>query len=197
MTDAIYFKFLITRGRPFLQLRSRAIPATAQRLHTTMYSALAAGDLPALRTTCCASLLSTFESRVAARPANQRLVWRLHRYVGKPRVLMQRCAKLPFHDSEGRSGAVRQAVVRVKSVQSLERWRERKGRDGRSREVREDKEGEQGEGDQGREITEYLVVQQRMWKGKQEEWMVWGTMEEASVAEVMGDNGGGGEEVSA
>ena len=36
-----------------------------------------------------------------------------------------------------------------------------------------------------RDVTEYVVVQRMMLKGKEEAWMVWGTMEESDWKEVI------------
>ncbi|KAF2228782.1 hypothetical protein EV356DRAFT_537782 [Viridothelium virens] len=187
IVGAVYFKFFLKK-RPWPRLSLFSISRTAANLHTRMYTALAAGDTRTLQSLCCDSLLRSFSSRIASRPTNEKLRWRLHRYArrgGKPKLVAHKCAKFPSDGLGGATLALRQAVVRIRSVQSLERWREVKGRNGEVRVVRE----EEGEGE-GREITEYLVLQQKFWKGEQGDWMVWGMVEEASVEDILGERVG-------
>ncbi|KAL9084685.1 MAG: hypothetical protein Q9165_007933, partial [Trypethelium subeluteriae] len=189
VVGATYYKFSL-RKRPWPRLSLFSLPSTAAALHTRMYTALAAGDTRTLHTLCCDSLLRSFTARIATRPTNEKLRWRLHRYVrgGKPKLVAHKAATFP---SEGLGGSaklgVRQAVLRIRSVQSLERWREVKGRNGEVREVREEEEGSADGDGEGREITEYLVLQQKFWKGEQGDWMVWGMVEEASVEDILGE----------
>lgn len=43
----------------------------------------------------------------------------------------------------------------------------------------------QGTGEE-KVVTEYLVLQRRMWKSVEEPWMVWGTTEETDPDSVLG-----------
>lgn len=45
-----------------------------------------------------------------------------------------------------------------------------------------DREGKlvDGSGEE-KEVTEYLVVQKRLWKGVEGEWMIWGTEQETTM----------------
>ena len=61
--------------------------------------------------------------------------------------------------------ALRQAVVKIQSLQTLER-------------IRSDGQVVAGTGG-SKVVKEYMVVQRRMWKEKEEPWMVWGTIEES------------------
>lgn len=70
------------------------------------------------------------------------------------------------------STAVRQAVVRIRSIQSLVR---------RNGEARRQKEGSGEE----KQMDEYLVMQRRIYKGVEEPWIIWGTTEESKVEEVL------------
>ena len=66
---------------------------------------------------------------------------------------------------------MRQAVVRLQSKQSLARVK---------------KDGSVVEGTGGvRQMKEYVVVQRRMWGEKEEEWVVWGTVEEGDWRSVV------------
>lgn len=62
---------------------------------------------------------------------------------------------------------LRQAVVRIKSLQSLVRTDARA-----SAEERQGKEVE---------VDEFVVVQRRVWKGVEERWRIWGTTRETRV----------------
>jgi len=58
-------------------------------------------------------------------------------------------------------------VVRIKSMQSLQKF---------------DREGKlvDGSGEE-KEVTEYVVVQKRLSKGVEGEWMIWGTEQETTL----------------
>jgi len=125
-----------------------------------MYTAFAENDLTTLTSTCTSGLLSSFTSRLATLPPNETLRWTLHAYTRRPRVVSHRAILLPMF----KGAALRQAVVKLQSKQSLARVR---------------KDGSLVEGTGGvREVREYVVVQRRMWSEKEERWMVWGTVEE-------------------
>ncbi|KAL9118566.1 MAG: hypothetical protein Q9187_004885, partial [Circinaria calcarea] len=67
--------------------------------------------------------------------------------------------------------ALRQAVVSLWTRQSLARI----GPDGQVTE---------GTGAE-KVVQEYVVVQRRMWKEKEEPWMVWGTVEESDWKQIV------------
>lgn len=73
--------------------------------------------------------------------------------------------------------ALQQAVVRIRSMQSLQRIKKVKGSDGKVREVVE--EGSSSK--DGKEVVEYFVVQRMMRKGKMGEWKIWGTTEPTTL----------------
>jgi len=76
---------------------------------------------------------------------------------------------MPIEDALDRKSSMRQAVVRIRSRQSLRRV-----------DVGRDVGGEE-EGRDVKEITEFVVIQKRLWKGTEEKWKVWGTTEETSA----------------
>ncbi|MCJ1396272.1 hypothetical protein MMC18_009161 [Xylographa bjoerkii] len=162
-----YYKWGIAKKpnpRPKLALRNTG--RIAQALHTQMYTAFAepcheSGDLALLRKICSDGLFASFQSRIASRPAGQGLRWTLHQYTRRPRVVSHRAAVLPMV----KGAALRQAVVRLQSRQSLAHLKA--GRE---------KEPDTGE---AKEVKEYVVIQRRMWKEQEESWMVWGTIEES------------------
>ena len=65
---------------------------------------------------------------------------------------------------------MRQAVVRIRSRQSLTRYK--------------DGQVVAGSG-QEKDVQEYVVIQKRLWKGKEEGWLVWGTMEETTMEKLL------------
>jgi hypothetical protein len=84
-----------------------------------------------------------------------------------PKVVSHKAASLPYSDNSG----IRQAVVRIKSRQTLEKL---------------DKNGDPVEGPaKPQDKTEYIVVQLRRWKGKDEDWIVWGTVSESDWKKVI------------
>lgn len=76
-----------------------------------------------------------------------------------------------------KGAALRQVVVRLRSRQSLTRT----VANGFSRtEI-----FTQGEG-QEKDVSEYLVLQRRMMKDREEPWMIWGTTEETDITTIVG-----------
>jgi len=129
-------------------------------------------DVELLTSICTDGLLESFRSRIASRRPGELVRWTLHRYTRSPRVVSHRAVVLPV----AKGAALRQAVVRIQSRQSLARI---SGRwpDGVEKVVK-------GTGEE-KEVREYVVVQKRMWKEKEGPWMVWGTTEETSVDQVL------------
>lgn len=114
-----------------------------------------------LRKICCEGLLSTFRSRIHARPRNSRYEWHLHSYIRFASVISNRAVQLPLPNS-----GQRQAVVRISSRQSLSRY---------------DHQGDLVPGTgEVKDVVEYLVIQRRCLMGKEEPWMIWGTIEEST-----------------
>lgn len=80
--------------------------------------------------------------------------------------MSNRAGRLPVEGA-----AVRQVVVRVRSVQKLTRWRG----------------GKQVEGSGGeRETEEFVVLQRRLLNWREGEWEVWGTTRQTGWKEVEG-----------
>jgi len=125
------------------------------------------GDTHTLSALACEGLNSNLSSRISSRPKHSTYSWTLHRYIGTPRVVSQRAAILPIDDGTGNKTAVRQCVVRIKSVQSLRRT-----------DVRATPEESAGK---EQEVLEYVVVQRRVWKGVEERWRLWGTTMETRL----------------
>ncbi|KAI9860021.1 MAG: hypothetical protein M1813_006368 [Trichoglossum hirsutum] len=162
LLGVLIYKLLAKKPRPLLRLR-QTVP-TALALHRRMYTAVADADLETLRTITAAGLHDELRTRILARPPRERLAWSLRGYTARPRVVSNRAATLP------RDGAaIRQAVVRIRSTQSLARY----APDGKL---------VPGTGNE-REVMEYVVIQKMMWDGKEGPWLVWGTTEETTLAD--------------
>jgi len=138
------------------------VAPTALGLHRQMYSAFAEGDVRTLDQICCDGLRESFRGRVASRPKGERWEWELVKYTKRAKVLSHRAASLGI---EGMG--LRQAVVRIASRQKLTRY----GVDGSV---------VPGSG-QEKETVEYLVIQKKLERAAEQEWMVWGTTEETTL----------------
>ena len=75
-----------------------------------------------------------------------------------------------------KASALRQVVVRLQSRQSLTRIVSRGS--GRP------KETVKGTGEE-KLVSEYVVLQRRMWKGEEGPWIIWGTTEETDADTVL------------
>ncbi|KAL8681497.1 MAG: hypothetical protein Q9186_002383 [Xanthomendoza sp. 1 TL-2023] len=164
------YKYL-SEKKPRPKMGLRRVGPTAQALYRQMYTAFADGDITTLSTICTEGLLASFKSRIAARPRNEKLRWTLSKFTHGPKFVSHRVAVLPYKGS-----AIRQMVIRMRSRQSLARLVS--GGPGRPEAL------VQGTGDE-KLISEYLVLQRRMWKEMEEPWMIWGTTEETDPDTVL------------
>ncbi|KAI4259500.1 MAG: hypothetical protein LQ352_000687 [Teloschistes flavicans] len=161
------YKFSLTEKKPRPKMGLRRVGPIAQALYRQMYTAFADGDAATLSTICTEGLLSSFKARIAARPHNEQMRWTLHRFTRGPKFVSQRIAILPL-----RGSAVRQVIVRLRSRQTLARVAS--NGPGPMEDATKQSEDEKA-------VSEYLVLQQRMWKGEEEPWMIWGITEESDI----------------
>ena len=131
-----------------------------------MYSAFAEGDRRTLRKICTDGLYDSFSARIGGRAKGERVVWELVKYNKRAKVVSNRAARLPIDGA-----AVRQAVVRISSTQKLTRYTP-KG------------EVVKGTGKEKR-VTEYVLIQKKIWNWRDEEWQVWGTTEETTLEKIV------------
>lgn len=120
-------------------------------------------------------LLSSFQTRIGLRPLGEVHEWALHKYTHSPRIVSHRAALI----QEG--SIMRQAVVRIRSIQSLEKNTKTK--------MKKDVGSEEdtaGAGGGGRMMDEYVVIQKNIFQGVEDDWMVWGTTKESDVSEIIG-----------
>jgi len=159
--------FKITSKKPRPKLRIRQTAPTALGLHRQMYTAFADGDLLTLRNICADGLLESFKARIATRRRQgETFQWQLHKYTKSARVVSNRLIVVPIV----KDFAIRQAVVRIQSRQSLAKLK--------------DGQVVPGTG-HPRDVKEYLVIQRLIKSGKEGPWMVWGTTEETTVEKVI------------
>lgn len=159
-----FFSLLLYKysNEPRLQLQLRRTAATAVSLHRQMYTAFAEGDVRLLDPICADGLRESFRGRIATRPKGEKWKWELLDYISTAKVLSHRAAPL------GIAGmGLRQAVVRISSRQRLTRYKP-------------DGTIVAGSGIE-KDTKEYLVIQRRLYKSVEQDWMVWGTMEETTL----------------
>ena len=152
----------------------RKTAPTAMALHRHVYSAFADGDEDSLHNFACDGVRDKLIDQIEARPNDTLFKWDLVKYKGRSTVVSHRASQLPLdQDEDGEKSFVRQAVVRIRSVQRLTREEVYPDEDHR-RQV-ETPEGAE------KEITEYIVVQKRVVRGEEEPWKFWGTTGETSL----------------
>lgn len=167
----------------FPHLQRASIARIAKSLYEDMYTSFATGNMEAVRSKLCENVFESLRGRVVARQANTSLRWTLHRYIGSPMVVSHRFVPLTMGVRDKyKQNTLQQAVVRIASMQSLQRLKKVRGPDGKVREVLE--EGSAGKAEQGKEVVEFFVVQRMMRKGVWGDWKVWGTTEETTLAQL-------------
>lgn len=164
----VIYKYFL-KGRPWPNLRRRTIASEAQKLYKKMYTAFADGDIATLKSVCHEGLLASFRTRINVRPSKESLQWTLHEYIGSPRIVSTNIAMLEIEKS-----ALYQVVVRIKSIQSLKKTPANGLANDRTEE---------------RKMVEHVVLQRKMWRGVEDGWKIWGTIEESKVEDVLGDDG--------
>lgn len=161
--------------RKFKISRRKTAP-TAVALHRQVYSAFADGNEEELRKIACDGVRDKLTNQIQARLDNSLYSWDIVRYKGRPAVVSHRASELPLDQEEdGEKSNVRQAVVKIRSVQKLTR-EETSSSEFNDANVREPEETQ-------REVTEYIVVQKRVLRGKEEPWKFWGTTRETLPSE--------------
>lgn len=170
-----WFKYKTT----MFKLEWFKLPTIAQSLYEEMYTGFAQGDLNTVQRRLCEGVYTSLEARIQARPPNTKLKWTLHRYLEPLRIVSYRATLMSSDEQRHERSTIQQVVVKVRSMQSLNKVKRVRAKDGTVTEVLE--EGSVGAGTQGREVTEYLVLQKMRRRGKPGEWMVWGTTEESTA----------------
>lgn len=168
------FKYLTGWRKTKISFRKTA--PTAMALHRQVYSAFADGDEEGIRKIACEGVRDKLINRIQARPDHTLYNWDLLRYRGRPRVVSHRATRLPLSrddDDDNGESVMRQAVVRIKSVQKLTRD-EIPSEDVDEKNLPDPEQTE-------KQVTEYVVIQKRVLRGIEEPWKFWGTTEETPL----------------
>ena len=149
-----------------LQLRKTA--GTAMGLHRQVYAAYADGDETEIQRVATEGVRNRLINEIQARSNNTAYYWDLVRYVGRARVVSHRASSLPIPETgDDAKSIIRQAVVRLQSVQRLTR-----------EDFAEENEVEQDAlqpAETEKNVVEYVVIQKRVLRGVEEPWKFWGT----------------------
>lgn len=180
------------RTKPAIPLETGKIPGIAKEMYEDMYKHFAQGDLTPLEGKLSPGLMGSLRGRVSQRQANTFMKWSLERYLSTPKLVWYHVAMVdPKRPKDDQLGLI-QAVVRIRSRQSLQRVQKVMGRDRMVREVVVDSEGkaipdEQVERERRRstkDTTEYVVLQRFLKHSRTSPWQIWGTTEEMSLAKI-------------
>lgn len=187
--------------KPRLKLETHKAAHVAKGLYEGMYHAFAEGEA-ALGPMQAAGklspgLLSSLKGRIAQRPPNTHMRWKLHKYVGTPQCVSFKFAMPDMKSPNTERMGIIQAVVRIKSQQSLLSYQRRRARDPADgkmviAEVPVDRDGKEivpfdeqvEEGKNMKTMVEYFVIERTLIKGVLGEWRAWGTTEETTLAQI-------------
>ncbi|EUC47739.1 hypothetical protein COCMIDRAFT_34806 [Bipolaris oryzae ATCC 44560] len=205
-----------TRFFPIDLFNNKEYIRLAQKNYEKIYSNLAKGTTAPLKQTCLPPLLKSLESRILSRGPVQ-LQWRLHGPFKSSRVVSHRAAPLgeSMPDTAYRQVVVRlvseqslralpasssstttpnRAIHRLPWIpdaarQQLEkqRQRERKMQDENGGSEVAALDAVEEENVVPKTVTEYLVLQKRVIRGKEDDWKVWGFAEESTPSVIERD----------
>lgn len=187
--------------KPRLKLQRAQTPAIAQTLYKDMYTALAGGEveLGKIEGRINPLLKFSLRARIAQRAPNTFMQWKLHRYMA-PRECVY--FKFGLFDMEGPSTkrtGIMQAVVRIKSQQSLLTFQRRRIKDpanprgpmveaevpvDRDGEVIVDFDQEAEERQSLKTVEEYFVIERTLINGVLGQWRAWGTIQETTLEKI-------------
>ena len=131
---------------------------------------LSSRDVAVLRSICADGLYDLLASKIAARPRDETRRWTSHASAQRPRVVSHRAIMLPMVPRS----ALRQAVVQLKTKQSLDR-------------ILPDGRIMPGTG-KVENVTEYIVIEKRIINEKEDGWIIWGTVEESDWRAMLNES---------
>ncbi|KAF2209472.1 hypothetical protein CERZMDRAFT_91333 [Cercospora zeae-maydis SCOH1-5] len=183
--------------KPRLKLEVRKTPHIAKQLYEEMYVAFADGNLGSVEAKLSPGFKTRLEQRIAKRAPNTRLQWKLHKYIGRPKCVSYMFAMPDTKGPNTTRTAIMQAVVRIKSQQSLLHVRKQRVKDPATGkfvvvEVPVDRDGkeirdfnvEAEEKKNTKTMVEYFVIERTLINGQVGSWRAWGTTQEADLAEL-------------
>jgi protein MBA1 len=153
--------------------------------------AFAAGETSQIKAIANDSLTLSMSARLSHRPETERLNWVLINYLKKPRLVSHRATALPMKIKSEDVG-IRQAVVKIVSLQQLQRGQLRssrlhsRGTKGGNEFWRFEREDVEWEPEREKIVAEYVVLQTMLIEGKEQPWKIWGFGEETKVEDLKG-----------
>jgi protein MBA1 len=167
-------------------IQSRTIVPAAKDLHKQLYTAFAEGDVATLKDITGETLLDTFRSRLSQRQPHERVLWELVKYKGWTRKVMHVTVPYPMNVG-GLPVGLQQAIVKIRSVQRMKTGTVSQAKTMGAKPVATTADtntevvwGESKE----KTVTEYVVIQRQLVKGKQEPWHIWGFAKEFDIKEL-------------
>lgn len=128
-------------------------------------------------------------TRLSYRLDTERLKWKLGGYLKRPRLVSHRATSLPIK-IKGKDVGIRQAVVRIASLQQLRRGELRssrlhsRGTKGGNEFWRFEHEDLEWEPELEKIVVEYVVLQTMLIEGEEQPWKIWGFVGETKVEDL-------------
>jgi len=153
--------------------------------------AFADGETSQIKAIANDSLTHSMLARLSHRPETERLHWVLVQYLKNARLVSHRATALPMK-IKGEDVGIRQAVVKIVSLQRLQRGQLRssrlhsRGTKGGNEFWRFEQEDVEWEPEREKIVVEYVVLQTLLIEGKEQPWKIWGFVEETKVEDLKG-----------
>ncbi|GIZ38114.1 hypothetical protein CKM354_000153700 [Cercospora kikuchii] len=184
--------------KPRLKLEVGKTPRIAKELYEEMYAAFANGNMAAMQGKVAPGLLRSLNDRIAQRTPNTHLQWKLHKYIGSPECVSYKFAMPEVKGPNTTRTGLMQAVVKIKSQQSLLQVKRQRMRDPATKqqvvaEMPIDRNGKEiqnfdrevEEKKNMKTMVEYFVIERLLIKGQLGSWRAWGTTQEADLAKLL------------
>ncbi|KAJ5397136.1 hypothetical protein N7509_005249 [Penicillium cosmopolitanum] len=172
---------------PLLLTERRKI---ATSLYKNMYTLFASGDIPKLKQITCDGLSTKLISQIEARRPTEVVTWNLIKWLRQPntyftgiRVLSDRATQLPEVPKSG----IRQIVLRVSSRQSMTKVNTAPFQLAAKASKNVAAAQQQQQPAKEQDVTEYVVIQQLIWNGKDAGWRVWGNTKPTTMEQIWHD----------
>ncbi|KXT00997.1 hypothetical protein AC578_4448 [Pseudocercospora eumusae] len=186
--------------KPALKLERGKTPKIAQEIYEEMYKAFAAGNVtsPNVEGKLVPGFVKSLQTRINQRRQGETLQWKLHEYLERPRCVSYVFAMPNVKGSNDQRTGIMQAIVRIRSRQSLVHLKRMRVLDPHGSQqfvvadVPVDRDGqaipeekiEEEERKNAKDMTEYLVLQRRLRQGEVGEWQAWGMTTETGLEEI-------------
>ena len=156
-----------------------------------MYEHFGSGNIQPIELSICGGLLGSLRARISERPPNVMLKWTLHEYLSSPKLVSYKAAVAPRPKGAppGDSTGIKQAVVRIHTLQSLQHVKRMHVKEkgvSFAKDIQVDVSGRELQlprdpRENAKVMVEYVVVQKMMMRSKEGPWMIWGMTEETTV----------------